>query len=245
MRFTFDSASGRSGIWSPDGNDVVYAAGRNGALGQLYRKSTSGSGPDELLSQVDGVTPTDWSADGRFILFHTNNNLDQGNIDQRNGFDLWVLSLADRQARPLVRTPFHEIQGALSPDGRWLVYASDESGAFEVYVRAFPDGQAKRLVSRGGGAEPRWRADGRELFYVSADRRLMAVPTTIGQVFEAGAPVALFEMNVNDLGGVSFSRRYDVTPDGQRFVLQELTRRDSPSALTVVVNWSALLPKEP
>ena len=169
MRLTFDSASSRSGVRSPDGKDVVFAAARNGSLGQLYRKPTTGSGSDELLSKIDGCIPTDWSPDGRFILFHTNNNRDQGIIDQRTGYDLWVLSLADREAKPLVRTPFHEIQSALSPDGRWLAYASDESGAFEVYVQAFPDGQATRLVSRGGGAEPRWRADGRELFYVSAD----------------------------------------------------------------------------
>ena len=192
MRLTFDSTSARSGVWSPDGKDVVFAAARNGTLGQLYRKPTTGSGSDELLSKIDGSIPTDWSPDGRFILFHTNNNLDQGIIDQRNGYDLWILSLADRQAKPLVRTPFHEIQGALSPDGRWLAYASDESGAFEVYVQAFPDSQAKRLVSKGGGAEPRWRADGRELFYVSADRRLMAVATTIGAAFEASTPATLF-----------------------------------------------------
>jgi eukaryotic-like serine/threonine-protein kinase len=244
MRLTFDSASAGGGVWSPDGKDVVFAASRNGALGRLYRRPITGSGSDELLSKIDGSTPSDWSLDGRFILFHTNNNLDQGNVDQRNGYDLWVLSLTDRQSRPLVRTPFHEIQGALSPDGRWLAYASDESGAFEVYAQAFPDGQAKRLVSRGGGAEPRWRADGRELFYVSADRRLMVVPTTTGPAFEAGTPATLFEINVRDLGAPSFPKRYDVTPDGERFVVQELSRRDSPSALTVVVNWSALLPKE-
>jgi serine/threonine protein kinase/Tol biopolymer transport system component len=243
MRLTFDSASSRSGVWSPDGKDVVFAAARNGTLGQLYRKPTTGSGSDELLSKIDGSIPTDWSRDGRFILFHTNNNRDQGIIDQRNGYDLWVLSLADRQAKPLVRTPFHEIQGALSPDGRWLAYASDESGAFEVYVQAFPHSQGKRLVSKGGGADPSWRADGRELFYVSADRRLMAVPTTIDPAFEAGTPAALFEMNVRDLSFLS-GRRYDVTPDGQRFVVQALTGRGSPSALTVVVNWAALLPKE-
>ena len=129
MRFTFDSTSSGSVVWSPDGKDVVFAASRNGVLARLYRRTTTGSGPDELLSKIDGATPSDWSSDGRFILFHTNNNLDQGKTDQRNGFDLWVLSLADRQSRPLVRTPFHEIQGALSPDGRWLAYASDESGS--------------------------------------------------------------------------------------------------------------------
>jgi Tol biopolymer transport system component len=243
VRFTFDSASGRSLVWSPDGKDVVFVAARNGALGQLYRRPTTGSTSDELLSKVDGSTPTDWSPDGSLIVFHTNNNADEGSIDQRHGFDLWVVSLADHQSRPWLRTPFHEIQGAFSPDGHWLAYASDESGAIEVYVQGFPDGRAKRLVSRGGGAEPRWRADGRELFYVSADRRLMAVPTTIGPAFEAGTPATLFDLNVRDLAR-GFPRRYDVTPDGQRFVVQQLTRPDSPSPLTVVLNWSALLPKE-
>jgi len=243
MRFTFDSAGSRGGVWSPDGKDLIFGAARNGTLGQLYRRATTGSGSDELLSTIDGAFPSDWSPDGRFILFHTNNNSDQGTVDQRNGYDLWILSLADRQSRPLVRTPFHEIHGALSPDGRWLAFASDESGVFDVYVQAFPGGQAKRLVSKGGGTEPRWRADGHELFYVSSDRRLMVVPTTIGPAFEAGPPAALFEMNVRDLAFTS-GRRYDVTPDGQRFVVQELIGRDSPSALTVMVNWSGLLPKE-
>jgi hypothetical protein len=142
----------------------------------------------------------------------------------------------------LAQTPFNEVQGALSPDGRWVAYASDESGVFEVYVQAFPDGGNKRVVSSGGGAEPRWRADGRELFYVSADRRLMVVPTTRGPVFEVGKPEALFEMNVRDLVAF-YLKRYEVTPDGQRFVVQELMARGSPSPLTVVVNWPALLPK--
>jgi Tol biopolymer transport system component len=236
MRFTFDSPA-RSPIWSPDGKYVAYAANREGGVDRLYRKATTGLGPEELLFKTVGSFPTDWSADGRFILFHT------GQIpDQRNGQDLWFLSLADLHAKPVVQTPFNEAQGVLSPDGRWVAYASDESGVFEVYVQAFPDGGAKRVASNGGGAEPRWRADGRELFYVSADRRLMTVPTTMGPAFEAGTPGVLFEMNVRDLV-YPYLRRYEVTPDGQRFVLQELMDRSSPSPLTVVVNWPALLKK--
>ena len=197
LRLTLDSESERSPIWSPDGQSVAYTAARDGGIDRLCRRPTTGSGSEQPLFKTDGSFPTDWSADGRFILFHTANAPD--NPDQRNGTDLWVLSLADLQARPLVATPFNEAQGALSPDGRWVAYASDESGAFEVYVQSFPGGGSKRPVSSGGGAEPRWRADGRELFYVSADRRLMAVPTTIGPEFEAGKPDALFTMNVRDL----------------------------------------------
>jgi hypothetical protein len=110
-------------------------------------------------------------------------------------------------------------------------------------VQAFLDGGSKRVVSRGGGAEPRWRVDGRELFYVSADRRLMSVPTTMGSAFEAGKPGVLFVMNVRDLV-FPFVKRYEAIPDGQRFVVQEPTGRGGPSPLTVVVNWLALLPKE-
>jgi Tol biopolymer transport system component len=235
MRFTFDSAY--SPIWSPDGKYIAYSANREGVLNRLYRKLATGLGPEELLLKTGSSYPTDWSADGRFILFHS-----AVIPDQRNGMDLWFLSVADLQVKPLVSTPFNEAQGALSPDGQWVAYASDESGVFEVYVQAFPDGAAKRVVSSGGGAEPRWRADGRELFYVSADRRLMTVPTKIGPTFEAERPTVLFEMNVRDLV-FPYLRRYEVTPDGQRFVAQELTVRSGPSPLTVVVNWPALLPK--
>src|SRR5262249_44790122 len=112
-----------------------------------------------------------------------------------------------------------------------------------VYVQAFPEGVGKRIVSSGGGAEPRWRADGRELFYMSANRRLMAVPTTIGSTFDAGKPQALFETNILDLT-FPFPKRYEVTPDGQRFLLQEVIGRGGGPGLTVVVNWPTLLPKE-
>jgi hypothetical protein len=237
MRFTFDSAPNRSPIWSTDGKYVAYVSGAGGTE-SLSRKSTTGSGTEEVLLKMPGAFPTDWSADGRFILFDTSSTAE----GQRTGSDLWFVSLADRQSKPLVQTPFHEIQGALSPDGRWVAYASNESGAFEVYVQAFPDGGSKRVVSSGGGAEPRWRADGRELFYVSADHRLMSVPTTMGSSFEAGKPSTLFEMKVRDL--LFRHKRYEVTPDGQRFVVDELTGRGGPSLLTVVVNWPTLLSKE-
>jgi Tol biopolymer transport system component/predicted Ser/Thr protein kinase len=234
MRFTFESST--SPIWSPDGKYVAYSANREGGINRLYRKLATGLGPEELLFKTGAAYPTDWSADGRFILFNNSNR------DQRNGMDLLFLSVANLQVKPVMQTLFNEAQGALSPDGRWVAYASDESSVFEVYVQAFPDGAAKRVVSSGGGAEPRWRADGRELFYVSADRRLMTVPTTIGPTFDAKKPAALFEMNIRDLV-YPYLRRYEVTPDGQRFVAQELTVRSGPSPLTVVVNWPALLPK--
>jgi serine/threonine protein kinase len=238
LRFTFDSSGARSPIWSPDGKYVAYAARREGGFDLLYRKPIDGAGPEEPLFQKTGSFPTDWSSDGRVIIFH--NQTIRG---QRNGEDLWLFSLADRQAKPLLQTPFNEAQGTLSPDARWVAYMSDESGVDEVYVQAFPGGGSRRLVSSGGGTEPRWRADGRELFYLSADRRLMVVSTTTGPAFEAGKPEVLFETNVRDLI-YPYLRRYEVMPDGQRFVVQELTGHAGPSPLTVVANWPALLRKE-
>ena len=238
MRFTFDSTQKRTPLWSPDGKSIAFATGFVGTDDSINRRSRAGSDADELLFKAFGAYLTDWSVDGRFILFHMTSTAE----GQRTGWDVWALSLADRHAKALVRTPFHEMQGALSPDGRWVAYASDESGAFEVYVQAFPDGGSKRVVSNGGGTEPRWRADGRELFYVSADRRLMVVPATIGPAFDTGKPNTLFEMNVHGLV-FPFLKRYEVTPDGQRFVVQELNGRNDPSPLTVVVRWPALLGK--
>lgn len=230
MRFTFDPRSEQAPIWSPDGKFVVFSRGI------LYLKATSGSGAEEPIASTPGAYPTDWSADGRFILFQAS-SVAEG---QRTGWDVWLTSVADRQSKPLVQTVFHDVQGTLSRDGRWLAYASDESGAFEVYVQAFPDGMGKRIVSNGGGAEPRWRADGRELFYMSADGHLVAVPTSVSPTFDAGKPRQLFETNVLDLT-FPFRKRYEATPDGQRFVVEERTPRSGRSVLTVVLNWPALL----
>ena len=238
-RWTLDSGGNHSPVWSPDGNYLTYAGTREGSFDRIYRKPISASGAEEpLFIEHSGSSPTDWSADGRFIVFH---NAVIG--DQRRGQDLWLLSLPDLQVKPLAQTSFNEIQGALSPDGRWIAYTSDESGIFEVYVQPFHGGGPKRLVSRGGGAEPRWRRDGRELFYISGELRLMSVAITSGAVFEARCPEILFGANVPDLA-YPYSRRYDVTPDGRRFIVQEPIGRGGPSSLTVVVNWPALLPKD-
>ncbi len=158
----------------------------------LYRKLADGSGSEELLLDMEGSQPTDWSSDGRFILFH----LASGGSGSWH--DLWALPLADRKAKPLT-TSFSASQAVLSRDMQWLAYASDETGVREVYVDSFPPTGRKTPVSRGGGAEPQWRFDGRELFYVSADRRLMVVPTKMTPTFEAGRPEPLFEKNIWDL----------------------------------------------
>ena len=203
----------------------------------LYRKAADGSGAEELLLDKEGSIATDWSADGRFILFHSALGA------PGNWVDLWVLPLGDRKATPLMTTPFTEAQGVVSPDMGWIAYAGDESGAMEVYVQPFPPTGVKTMVSRGGGAEPRWRSDGRELFYVSANRRLMSVATTFTPKLTAARPEPLFEMNVADLTVPFGRRRYAPMPDGQRFAVVERPAGADLPSITVIVNWPATLAK--
>src|SRR5262245_45667118 len=154
--------------------------------------------------------------------------------------DVWALPMTGsgkgKQFR-VIGTEVNEIAGTLSPDGRWLAYASDVSGEYEVYVQSFPEGGGKRQVSTGGGNHPRWRRDGRELFYYSTDGKLMAAQVRSGASFEVGAPVSLFEFRAVTPGAVLAP--YAVTGDGQRFLINALVETEPNAPLTVVVNWAA------
>lgn len=215
-------------VWSPDAKSIAFTARRNGHLDQLFRKTTGLD--EELLIETPGSFATDWTRDGRFILF------------QGAGADTEsrILTLADRTSKTLLASPGGAIYATVSPDGRWLAYSSAKSGAMEVYVRPFPTGDREWLVSHGG-SEPEWRADGGELFYITADRHLVAVPIRSGATFDPGEPQQLFTMNVQDLSVPFGTRRYAPMPDGQSFFVSELTSRAAPLPLTVVVNWPALL----
>jgi len=245
-RFTFDVAPDSAPIWSPDGSRVAFAAFRAGGTG-IYQKAANGAGKEQVLVDATGETkfPNDWSRDGRFLLYTQRN--------PRSHADLYVLPLADNgtpssAATPFANTEFGEEQGRFSPDAHWIAYASDESGRSEIYVQPFPapeNGGSKTPISRDGGTQPRWRRDGKELFYFSLDGKLMAADITKGPTFKASVPRALFQLPVAQIGHNEQAVRvfaWDVAPDGKRVLVDMGTTSSEP--ITVVLNWTAELKKE-
>ncbi len=229
-RFTFAPRGSSSPVWSSDGARIAFLSGPKGA-NDLYQKPATGSGGEEiLLESNEDKSPTDWSTDGRFIAFQ--------NLAAKSNtkLDLWILSVSDHKARPFLQTPFNEGWGCFSPDGRWLAYVSDESGRYQVYVQPFPGPGGKWQISTAGGSQPVWRRDGKELFFIAPDYKLMAVEVvTGGTAFAAGTPRALFQTRAATL----VVRAYDVSPDGQRFLINSLIGDPTSSPITLVLNWTA------
>jgi Tol biopolymer transport system component len=238
-RFTFDTRSLKP-TWSLDGTRLVFNSNR-GQDGMSW-KDSSGSGNQELLSKSG--SPDDWSADGRYLLYIFSD-------PKTTHRDLWVLPdpagpPENHKPMPYLQTPFDKRQPRFSPDGHWIAYTSDESGPrqYQIYVQSFPAGAGKFQVSTGaGGTQPRWRRDGKELFYLAADGKLMAVETQTTPKFEAAAPKALFDPQIPRGGVPPFMYyRYDVTADGKRFLVNSSPTAPESSAaapITVVVNWLA------
>jgi Tol biopolymer transport system component len=245
-RFTFDPANDRFPVWSPDGSRIVWSSSRKGMY-DLYQKAASGAGQDEpLLKSSNSKFLTDWSRDGRFLIYYQ--------IDPKTKRDLWVLPLAGEQKPfPFLQTEANEVGGELSPDGRWMAYASDQSGRYEVYVQSFPAADGQKQVSIIGGIGPHWRRDGKELFYYAPDGKLMAVEVNggvpgqpadthggrQGVSFEAGQHRTLFEFRSGN--AIVNAAPYAITADGQRFLLNTLLDESGGAPLTVVVNWAAEL----
>ncbi len=232
-RFTFDPVEDFVPIWSPDGSRIVFVSDRDGN-GNLYQKSASGAGKEELLLKTnERKWPSDWSRDGRFILYTV--------LSPSTRHDLWVLPMTgEKTPTPFLQSTFNEDQGRFSPDGHFIAYTSDESGKFEVYVQTFPLSGGKWLVSRDGGAQPRWRADGKEIFFIAPDRKLMAAEVKLeGSTFEAGVPRVLFQTQV-----ISYPNPrsvYDVSGDGKRFFIITPLQENTSTPITVVTNWNASL----
>jgi len=220
-RFTFDRASA-SGVWSPDGARIVFASNRPDSPG-LYAKPSNGAGQEELLFPGPQVLPTGWSPDGRFLICQSK--------DPKTDWDLWMLPMSgDRKPSPLLQTAFAERNGVFSPDGKWIAYDSDQSGRREVYVQALTG--SKWQVSASGGADPKWRRDGRELFYVAPDNRLISVSIRSGETIQPGVPTPLFPT-----AGDGFA----VTPNGERFLIPTPKSGQAPAPVTVIINWTAAM----
>jgi len=234
-RFTFRAGISRFPVWSPDDSRLGFSSlSLNSYSTDLYQKPAGGNGQEELLlhAGVNAYTE-DWSPDGRWIVY--------GQTGQKTASDLWLLPMSgDRKPVPYLQTPFEELNARFSPDGKWIAFQSNESGQFQVYVQTVPLSGAKYQISTSGGNSPRWRRDGRELFYVSADQKLMAVPVKLGATIEAGTPQPLFP--ISPFPGASvISSIYQPMRDGQRFLVLAPAGGDAGAAppFTVVTNWQA------
>lgn len=228
-RFSFSKADAFGPVWSPDGRRLVYTVQPD-----LVEKPADGQGTEApLLSSDELKIASDWSADGRYIAFSA-----QG---KESKWDIWILpTFGDKKPFPWLKTNFSEIWPMFSPDGRYLAYQSNESGRQEIYVQTFPTPGGKWQISSAGGTEPHWRGDGKELYYRSADQKLMAVDITLGATLEAGVPKPLFPVHLET--GLA-RNRFVPSKDGQRFLLVATPARESMTPTTVVLNWMADLGK--
>lgn len=233
MRLTFDPQSDATSVFSPDGTQIIYASNRSGKF-DFYQKPANGSGSDELiLAATSSQYPDSWSKDGKYLLYEVDNGIDYK-------FDLFVLPMfGDRKPFPYVQTPFVESHGQFSPDGKWVAYASDQSGRAEIYVESFPRGNGFWQISTNGGDQPQWRADGKELYYLAPDKNIMSVSVNNSGTIEFGRPAALFQTNV-PLTGLSDDRNsYVPRADGQKFLVLQLTDTGNSQPWNVILNWSA------
>jgi serine/threonine protein kinase len=241
-RFTVGSALNAAPVWSPDGTRILFRTNRNG-MTELYEKSAGGGGNEDAVLTKEGqlaagiespnLVSSDWSPDGRYIIASA--------PQQATGDDLWLVPLGgDGKPVKFLGPPSDQMHGNFSPDGRLVAYTSNESGRFQVYVQTFPLSNRKWQVSTDGGYEPRWRADGREIYYLSDDRKLMAVSVGAGQSFDV--PKLLFQTRVPE-GVTSRRTHYVPSRDGRRFLVNTQTGDTLPNPITVVFNWQADLRK--
>ncbi len=227
-RFTYEGHVNQNAIWTPDGKWIAIQSNREGTM-NIFRQRTDGSGgPEHLITSEYNNFPMSWSHDGQLLAF--------AEVNPATGYDIWVLRMSDHKAQAFLRTPFNKSVPLFSPDGHWLAYISDESGRFEIYVQPYPGPGGKWQISTEGGAEPLWNPNGRELFYRSGDK-MMAVDIATQPSFSAGKPRVLFEGQYNRAAGVT--PNYDVSPDGQRFLMikPNETGEASPTQINVVLNW--------
>ena len=232
-RFTTQGPFNNVPVWAPDGGTIAFATGRNRGI-DIYQRKVGATGDDDAVLRVNAIPilfPSDWSRDGKYLMYYR--------TDTKTRLDTWVLPLfGDRTPMKILGTPYNESQGQFAPDGKSFAFVSDESGQPQVYLQSFPSPTLQAQVSTGGGTQPRWRPDGRELFYLAPNGKMMSVSIRGNDTLETDAPRLLFN---TPLDPRALRQTYAISPDGQRFLLQ-MPSASSSSTLTVVLNWPGLLP---
>jgi Tol biopolymer transport system component len=241
-RFTLHPGLDGGPLWSSDGTRVVFSSRRNDVV-YVFEKAANGAVEERrLLASGEPQLALDWSRDGQWLLYNTRH--------PKTGLDIWAAPMAnDHTPVPVINTRFDETAGQFSPDGRWMAYQSNESRPVQIYIRPFPGPGSPRQLTTAGGSQPRWRPDGKELFYVGLDGRLMAVPIAVGadRQLETGTAVALFRPqlatgpNINS-GGQGSKAQYAVASD-DRFLMNITLEAANAPPIGVVLNWDAALKK--
>ncbi len=236
-RFTSNPGEDTGATWSSDSSRLAFTSDRraNPSSGKLYVKQANGAGNEEELAEITGgVGSGDWSSDGQYFLY--------GKQAPSGNNALEVVSISgDKQPRQLLDASSTHLSSRFSPDGKWIAYTSNETGVFEVYVQSFPTLEKRVQVSKGGGRSPVWHKDGKGLFYISAERQMMAVTWNGNDKVVVGAATVLFQAGIESAR--SQERFYDVSPDGQRFLLLRPTGEIVSTPFTVVLNWMAEVKK--
>jgi serine/threonine protein kinase/Tol biopolymer transport system component len=226
--FTFEGDNNVAPSWTPDGKRITFISNKDGPQNIYWQLANGSGGLERLTTSQYTQVPMSWSPDGRLLSFLE--------VNPATGYDIWILRLSDHKELPFLKTPFNESVPRFSHDGRWLAYISNESGRYEVYVQPYPGPGGKWQISTEGGTEPVWNPNGRELFYRTGNK-LMAVDIATQPGFSAGKPRMLFEGQYRPTP--LSNPNYDVSPDGQRFLLVKPSEQEqaAPTQINVVLNW--------
>jgi eukaryotic-like serine/threonine-protein kinase len=241
QRVTFDAGQDWSPAWSPDGSRLMFAANRAGYknVNKIMQKSSTGAGEETLIDSGESSSiPVHWSSDDKHLIFSRQRATG-------NGFESWILPLfGERKPLPFLESTFERIHARISPDSRFVAYTTNESGTFQIVVQTFPDPNGgKWTITADGGVEPKWRRDGRELYYLTFDGKMMSVPISSSPTFNAGKPSVLFQTPLTvSRNGPTRDRRYDVAPDG-RFLIVVPSATTAALPFTILVNWDAAFKK--